>query len=175
MSPTLLVCETGVHLHGDHSGHFALVCCMWLRSFARLRSRTGGQAVHMEDEPLTSSRDGPSTPPTISGANVSSPTVTPQGRGFPRDCFPSWWHLLLTTLCWARVGNKGTHSCPYCSVFGQHAALVVVAERLEVGERLFAFLDDLYASPERSVVHDLLQEEVWRHTKISLHQGPNSL
>ena len=54
-----------------------------------------GEAVHMEDEPLTSSRDGPSTLPTIRGANVSSPTVTPQDVKLRRwlsqsDCFPSW-------------------------------------------------------------------------------------
>ena len=63
---------------------------------------------------------------------------------------------------------------PLLFCLGQHAALIAVAERLEVGERLFAFLDDLYviSIPQRSVeVHNLLREELWRHSKISLHQG----
>ena len=71
-------------------------------------------------------------------------------------------------------GEQGDPLMPLLFCLGQHAALVAVAERLEVGERLFAFLDDLYviSSPERSVeVHNLLREELWRHSKISLHQG----
>ena len=57
-------------------------------------------------------------------------------------------------------GKQGDPLMPLLFCLGQHAALVAVAERLEVGERLFAFLDDLYviSSPERSVeVHDLLR------------------
>ena len=39
-------------------------------------------------------------------------------------------------------GEQGDPLMPLLFCLGQHAALVVVAERLEVGERLFAFLDD---------------------------------
>ena len=63
---------------------------------------------------------------------------------------------------------------PLLFCLGQHTALAAVAERLEVGERLFASVDDLYvvSSLELSVdVHDLVREELWRHSKISLHQG----
>ena len=70
--------------------------------------------------------------------------------------------------------EQGDPLMPLLLCLGQHAALVAVAERLEVGERLVAFLDDLYviSSPERSVdVHDLLREELWRHSTISLHQS----
>ena len=57
---------------------------------------------------------------------------------------------------------------------GQHAALVAISERLEDGERLLAFLDDLYvvSTPERTVaVHNILREELWRDAKISVHLG----
>ena len=55
-----------------------------------------------------------------------------------------------------------------------HAALMAVAARLREGERLLAFLDDLYivTSPDRTVeVHNILREELWCHARISLHQG----
>ena len=50
------------------------------------------------------------------------------------------------------------------------------------GERLCAFLDDLYvtSNPERTVdCHQILGEELWHHAKIRLHHGkmgeqPNS-
>ena len=52
----------------------------------------------------------------------------------------------------------------------QHATKVsVTSKTLDV-----TCLDDLYviSSPELSVeVHNLLREELWRHSKISLHQG----
>ena len=42
---------------------------------------------------------------------------------------------------------------PMLFSLGQHAALVAISERLEDGERLLAFLDDLYvvSTPERTV------------------------
>ena len=58
---------------------------------------------------------------------------------------------------------------PMLFSLGLHAALVVISERLEDGERLLAFFDDLHvvSTPERTVaVHNMLREELWRHAKI---------
>ena len=55
--------------------------------------------------------------------------------------------------CTGRGGEQGDPLMLLLFCLGQHAALAAVAERLDVGERLFASLDDLYvvSSPERSV------------------------
>ena len=58
-----------------------------------------------------------------------------------------------------KAGKKET-SMPMLFSLGQHAALVAVAARLREGERLLAFLDDLYivTSPDRTVeVHNILR------------------
>ena len=71
-------------------------------------------------------------------------------------------------------GEQGDPLMPMLFSLGQHAALTAIAERLEDGERLLAFLDDLYVvtTPLRSVaVHEVLREELWRHAKISVHHG----
>ena len=63
---------------------------------------------------------------------------------------------------------------PMLFSLGLHAALMALAARLREGERLLAFLDDLYivTSPDRTVeVHNILREELWCHARISLHQG----
>ena len=49
-----------------------------------------------------------------------------------------------------------------------------VASRLQEGERLFAFLDDLYVlcDPTRVLdVHAILQQELSRHAGIQIHHG----
>ena len=46
------------------------------------------------------------------------------------------------------------------------------------GERLFAFLDDVYiiCAPDRAGdVHKILQEELWRHAKIQVHHGKTKM
>ena len=56
---------------------------------------------------------------------------------------------------------------------GQHPALAG-RFNLREGERLFAYLDDLYilCQPERvGDVHGLLQQHLWNHTRISLRAG----
>ena len=71
-------------------------------------------------------------------------------------------------------GEQGDPLMPMLFSLGLHAALVAISERLEDGERLLAFLDDLYvvSTPERTVaVHNILREELWRHAKISVHLG----
>ena len=71
-------------------------------------------------------------------------------------------------------GEQGDPLMPMLFSLGQHAALMAVAARLQDGEKLLAFLDDLYivTSPDRTVeVHNILREELWRHARISVHQG----
>ena len=43
-----------------------------------------------------------------------------------------------------KAGSKGDPVMPMLFSLGQHAALMAVAARLRDGERLLAFLDDLY-------------------------------
>ena len=54
------------------------------------------------------------------------------------------------------------------------AALEAVRARLLPEERLFAFLDDVYVvtTPSRvGFVHNILQEELYRHARIRIHAG----
>ena len=63
---------------------------------------------------------------------------------------------------------------PLLFSLGQHRALEAIAGRLEEGERLFAYLDDVYVvcSPARvSEVHAILAQELERHAHIRLHLG----
>ena len=56
----------------------------------------------------------------------------------------------------------------------QHAALVATQEQLRPGEFLFAFLDDIciVCLPDRvGDIHAVLQEELYRHARISVHLG----
>ena len=63
---------------------------------------------------------------------------------------------------------------PMLFCLGQHSALSAVSGGLQEGERLFAYLDDLYVvcKPDRvGAVHDLLRVHLWNHCRISLHAG----
>ena len=63
---------------------------------------------------------------------------------------------------------------PLLFALGQHAALEAVQRRLLEGERLFAFLDDVYVltTPDRvGDVYRALQEELFRHCRIRIHVG----
>ena len=67
---------------------------------------------------------------------------------------------------------------PLLFSLGQHRALVASQARLRDGERLFAFLDDVYiiCAPDRAGdVHKILQEELWRHAKIQVHHGKTKM
>ena len=71
-------------------------------------------------------------------------------------------------------GEQGDALMPLLFSLGQHGALTAVARGLEEGERLFAFLDDLYVicRPDRvQAVHQSMVRELWDHAKISLHNG----
>ena len=71
-------------------------------------------------------------------------------------------------------GEQGDALMPLLFSLGQHAALEAVKARLLPGERLFAFLDDVYVVtlPGRvGSVHNILQEELYRHARIRIHVG----
>ena len=71
-------------------------------------------------------------------------------------------------------GEQGDPLMPLLFSLGQHAALEAVRRRLRVGERLFAFLDDIYVTttPERvGIVHNNLEQELSRHSRIHIHVG----
>ena len=71
-------------------------------------------------------------------------------------------------------GEQGDALMPMLFSLGLREALVAVARQPTADEELFAFLDDIYVicSPERvGDIHFLLQQELWRHSRISLHLG----
>ena len=75
-------------------------------------------------------------------------------------------------------GEQGDPLMPLLFSLGQHAALAAANARLEGGERLFAYLDDIYVicSPRRVLeVHRVLQEELWAHARIRIHHGKTQL
>ena len=70
-------------------------------------------------------------------------------------------------------GEQGDPLMPLLFCLAQHA-LEAVSERLEAGEYLFAYLDDLYVvcGPARvGDAHSILQQELFFHAHISIHQG----
>ena len=71
-------------------------------------------------------------------------------------------------------GEQGDPLILLLFCLGQHPALTAVRAELEEGEKLFAYLDDLYivCAPGRvGEVHDLLKKHLWGHSKISIHAG----
>ena len=63
---------------------------------------------------------------------------------------------------------------PLLFSLGARRALKTAGERLQEGELLFAFLDDVYAlcRPERTrAVYDVLAEEFDKACNIKLHEG----
>ena len=75
-------------------------------------------------------------------------------------------------------GEQGDPLMPLLFCLGQHPALAAVSASLREGERLFAFLDDLYivCRPERvGAVHALLERHLWDHAGNSLHAGKTSV
>ena len=75
-------------------------------------------------------------------------------------------------------GEQGDPLMPMLFALGQHSALVAISERLQEGELLFAFHDDLYvkSSPNRAVeCSHILRQELWRHCRISLNNGKTRL
>ena len=59
-----------------------------------------------------------------------------------------------------------------------HKALVAANARLQEGESLFVFLDDIYVTcaPDRVLaVHQILQQEIQNHCCISVHHGKTQI
>ena len=74
----------------------------------------------------------------------------------------------------AEGGEQGDPLMPALFSLGIHNALEAVNEKLDEGEFLFAFLDDVYAvaMPDRiRTIFDLLAEELRVRSGISLHLG----
>ena len=63
-----------------------------------------------------------------------------------------WWDAEggLHEIPQAKPSNKGTRQRRACTRFGQHDSLVAASASLRPGERLAAFLDDLYVVTIRS-------------------------
>ena len=75
-------------------------------------------------------------------------------------------------------GEQGDPLMPALFALGLHQALLAVQANLLPSERLLAFVDDIYVvcSPERvSDVYTSLQHELWRHSRIEVHQGKTQL
>ena len=75
-------------------------------------------------------------------------------------------------------GEQGDPLMLALFALGLHQALLAVQANLLPSERLLAFLDDIYVvcSPERvSDVYASLQHELWRHSRIEVHQGKTQL
>ena len=71
-------------------------------------------------------------------------------------------------------GEQGDPLMPMLFCLGQHGALAAVEGRLKAGEKLFAFLDDIYliCQPDRvQDVHRILEEELRTKVGIRVHHG----
>ena len=75
-------------------------------------------------------------------------------------------------------GEQGDPLMPLLFCLSLHRALVAANARLQEGESLFAFLDDVYATcaPDRVLaVHRILQQEIQTHCCISVHHGKTQI
>ena len=71
----------------------------------------------------------------------------------------------------AEGGEQGDPLMPALFSLGQHPALQA---ELQDGERLFAFLDDVYvvcAPPRVNAIYGILQHELFTHSSIRVHHG----
>ena len=81
-------------------------------------------------------------------------------------------------VCQGEGGEQGDPLMPLLFSVGQHRAMVSVQAALFEGERLFAFLDDIYVvcSPSRiGEVHALIQRHLWELTGIRVHHGKTKI
>ena len=111
-----------------------------------LQTKSGTPCCNMPDgvQVLPFARLFYSTSTHVWEDEMGDPQMIPQGEG----------------------GEQGDPLMPLLFSLGQHSALDAVISRLQEGERLFAFLDDLYVlcDPGRvAEVHSILEEELWRH------------
>ena len=71
-------------------------------------------------------------------------------------------------------GEQGDPLMPLLFSLGMHSALVAVKAKLKEGERLFAFLDDVYVTCTLArvlPVFQVLEAELFNKAHISVHQG----
>ena len=71
-------------------------------------------------------------------------------------------------------GEQGDPLMPLLFALGLHGAFSAVKARFREGEKVFAFLDDVYVTcaPERVLdVYKILEEEIFAHTHIRMHHG----
>ena len=69
--------------------------------------------------------------------------------------------------------EQGDPLMPLGFALGQHASLCAIDEGLAEGERLMAFLDDVYISTSPEGLQQAYggAERVWRHVRIRVHEG----
>ena len=75
-------------------------------------------------------------------------------------------------------GEQGNHLMPLLFSLGQHRTLVSIQAQLKEGERLFAFLDDIYVvcAPERvGEVYLVLEQQLREKPGVNIHQGKTKL
>ena len=75
-------------------------------------------------------------------------------------------------------GDQGDPLMPLLFSLAMHPSLVRTGDLLREGEKLFAFLDDLYliCKPERVLeVFRLIENALWIHSRISVHCGKTQL
>ena len=75
-------------------------------------------------------------------------------------------------------GEQGDPLMPALFALGQHAALVEVNEKLQDGEFIFAFLDDIYVVSQPDRVHDIFQLvalALERHAGVQVHLGKTKI
>ena len=71
-------------------------------------------------------------------------------------------------------GEQGDALMPLLFSLGQHPALQAVQAQLLPGERVFAYLDDVYVitTPARvGAIYRLFERELWIHANIRVHAG----
>ena len=102
------------------------------------------------------------------------PTRKIELRAFHGQPFISLWMTWVESIPQGEGGEQGDPLMPLLFCLGQHSALSAVVAGLQEGERLFAYLDDLYVvcKPDRAgAVHDLLRVHLWDNCRISFHAG----
>ena len=71
-------------------------------------------------------------------------------------------------------GEQGDPLMPLLFALGQHASLCAIDEGLAKGERLMAFLDDVYISTDPEGLqqaYGCAERELWRHARIRCMKG----
>ena len=107
--------------------------------------------------------------------------LCPSALLFARQFFGSPSHYIwkddagvVRDIAQGEGGEQGDPMVPLLFSLGHHAALMAVQSQLAAHERVFAFLDDVYivTSPDRILaVYTILQAELWRHSRIRVHDG----